>query len=436
MEPELILLLQHLDESPVTVNDICKWTKRDPLLAQVLQFVEQGWPHKFDSSLAPYSSRSTELLVLDGCILWGARVVIPPQGQQAVLQELHTAHPGMTRMKALARMYVWWPGLDTDIEESVRLCDECQLNQSNPPLAPLNPWNWPTRPWARLHLDYAGPFQGHFFLIIIDAHSKWIEAFPATLPSSNVTIELLRPVFAQFGVPETVVSDNGSCFISDEFQQFLKSNVIKQITSAPYHPSTNGLAEKAVQIVKKGLKKTTTGSLKSRLAKILLAYRTTPHSTTGNTPAKLLLGRNLRTRLDLLKPNTAAHVESKQWNQKVSHDNSIPAPSFTVGQPVLIRVYGQNHKWTHGSILKSTGPLCYVIKLPNGSTCRRYQDQLKSCREQVTAPAQNIPDTVPPDLLTVPTTVLSTAGNLQTSNSTVRHRYLQRTRRPPNKYSS
>ena len=141
MEPELVLLLQHLDESPVTVNDIRKWTKRDPLLAQVLQFVEQGWPHKFDSSLAPYSSRSTELSVLDGCILWGARVVIPPQGQQAVLQELHTAHPGMTRMKALARMYVWWPGLDTDIEESVRLCDECQLNQSNPPLAPLNPWN-------------------------------------------------------------------------------------------------------------------------------------------------------------------------------------------------------------------------------------------------------------------------------------------------------
>ena len=102
--------------------------------------------------------------------------------------------------------------------------------------------------------------------------------------------------------------------------------------------------------MKKGLKKTTTGSPKSRLAIILLAYQTTPHSTTGNTPAKLLLGRNLHTRLDLLKPNTAAHVESKQWNQKVSHDNSIPAPSFTVGQSVLIRVYGQNHKWTRGSI--------------------------------------------------------------------------------------
>ena len=236
-------------ESPVTVNDIRKWTKRDPLLAQVLQFAEQGWPHKFDSSLAPYSSHSAELSVLDGCILWGARVVIHPQGQQAVLQELHTA--------ALARMHVWWAGLDTDIEELVRLCNECQLNQSNPPLAPLNPWTWPTRPLARLHLGYARPFQGHHFLVIIDAHSKWIEAFPVASPSSNVTIDILRPVFAQFGVPENiqVVSDDGNCFVSDEFQQFLKSNGIKQITSAPYYSSTNGLAEKAEQIVKKGLKR-------------------------------------------------------------------------------------------------------------------------------------------------------------------------------------
>ena len=374
MVPELVLLLEHLEESPVTASDIKKFTRRDPVLSQVLQFVTQGWPNKCDTTLSAYSSRKTELSVLDGCLLWGSRVVIPPQCQQNVLQELHSAHPGMTKMKSLARMYVWWPGLDTDIDETVRSCDECQLNQANPPLAPLNPWNWPSRPWARLHLDYAEPFQDRNFLTVIDAHSKWIEAFPATSSSTSVTIELLRPLFAQFGLPETIVTDNGSCFISADFQHFLTMNGIKHITSSPYHPSTNGLAERAVQIVKKGLKKVTEGSIRSRIAKVLLAYRTTPHSTTGSTPASLLFGRNPHTRLDLLKPNTAEQIESKQLTQKKSHDNSVKSRLFSDNQPVLACNFGRGHKWLKGEIIKSTGSVSYLVKLQNGIQVRRHQD--------------------------------------------------------------
>ena len=104
-------------------------------------------------------------------------------------------------------------------------------------------------------------------------------------------------------------------------------------TSAPYHPSTNGLAERAVQIIKKGLKKVTHGSVKSRLAKILLAYHTAPHNSTGDTPAKLLLNRNLRTQLDLLRPNTAARVESKQLDRKRSHDSPRVVCSFAKDTP-------------------------------------------------------------------------------------------------------
>ena len=83
-------------------------------------------------------------------------------------------------MKILSRMYVWWPGISADIEETVRGCTECQVNQATSPVAPLQPWSWPTRPWARLHLDYVGPVQGKMYLILIDAHSKWIEAFNTT----------------------------------------------------------------------------------------------------------------------------------------------------------------------------------------------------------------------------------------------------------------
>ena len=101
---------------------------------------------------------------------------------------LHEGHQGMCCMKALARMYVWWPGINVDIEESVGGSYECQQNQSTPPAAPLNPWSWLTRPWSRLHLGFAGPFLGRMFLILIDAHSKWIEAYETASATSTVVI--------------------------------------------------------------------------------------------------------------------------------------------------------------------------------------------------------------------------------------------------------
>ena len=142
------------------------------------------------------------------------------------------------------RMVAWL--IDKDIESSVQSCTECQATQSVPPSAPLHLWSWPTRRWSRLHVDYAGPFQGHMFLVVIDAHSKWIEAWPVHAATSSATIEKLRTSFAQFGLPETIVSDNGTCFVSEEFESFLQANGIKHVTSAPYHPSSNGLAERAV----------------------------------------------------------------------------------------------------------------------------------------------------------------------------------------------
>ena len=297
-EPELVLLAEHLADSPVTANDIRSWTQRDAKLSSVLYNVRHGWPTEGDTDLEPYSSRRLELSCYDGCVLWGSRVIVPPPGRQAVLQELHEGHPGITRMKALSRMYVWWPGISSDIEKSVRQCRECQESQSAPPVAPLNPWKWPTRPWARLHLDFLGPFEGKNLLVVIDAHSKWIEAVCTPSTSSASVIQVMRTLFAQFGVPELVVTDNGTGFVSSVFEHFLKKNGVKHTTSAPYHPASNGLAERAVQIVKKGLKKIIAGTMSDRLAKILLNYRISPQTTTGTSPAELLLGRRPRTRLE------------------------------------------------------------------------------------------------------------------------------------------
>lgn len=181
-------------------------------------------------------------------------------------------------------------------------CTSCQQCQPMPPSAPMQPWVWPTRPWSRLHVDYAGPLGDKMFLVVIDAHSKWIEVFPVNSATAAATIENLRQLFAQFGIPDTIVSDNGPQFSAAEFREFCRSNAIRHSRVAPYHPSSNGLAERAVKIFKHGLKKQSEGSLTDCISRMLLQYRVTPHTTTGVAPAQLLQGWIPRTRLDCLKP--------------------------------------------------------------------------------------------------------------------------------------
>ena len=132
-----------------------------------------GWPATVESKLKPYWNRRLELSTHAGCISWGLRVVVPPQGCSTVLAELHGAHPGMTRMKALALQWVWWSNLYQAIEDVVKNCEECQQDRPNPPPAPLHPWQWPTCPWTRLHVDFAGPMDHKMFLVVIDSHSKY-----------------------------------------------------------------------------------------------------------------------------------------------------------------------------------------------------------------------------------------------------------------------
>ena len=119
--------------------------------------------------------------------------------------------------------------------------------------------------------------------------------------TSETTIEKLRDMFARYGLPERLVSDNGPQFTSSEFATFMKRNGIKHILVAPYHPRSNGQAERFVQTFRQFFKAEgkTSASLKSNLARFLFSYRTTPNSTTGQMPAELFFSRRLRTRLDL-----------------------------------------------------------------------------------------------------------------------------------------
>ncbi|XP_062518967.1 uncharacterized protein K02A2.6-like [Corticium candelabrum] len=260
--------------------------KKDSILSRVQYYVHHGWPNKpLIEALTPYWRRASELSIEEGCVLWGS-VIVPPQGQQRVLEELHAGHPGVAQMKGLARTIVWWPGLDGDIERKVQGCSSCQETRNAPPKAPFHPWCWPHQPWMRVHVDYAGPLLGKMFLLL--THLKWIEVEPVESVTTKTTLEKLRKIFSTHGIPDKLLSGNGSVFTSQEFTDFVKSNGINHIKTATYHPSSNGLAERAVQVLKKGLSLTKQGTLTYRLTQVLFSYQITPHSTTGISPVELM----------------------------------------------------------------------------------------------------------------------------------------------------
>ena len=313
----------------VSALHIKDWTTKDPLLSKVQRFIVLGWPNNItEVPCKPCFSRKGEPSVLDGCILWGTRVVIPPPGRQPLLKELHQAHQGVTKMKALACSYIWWPHMDTDIETLVKTCTECQKFRSSPPTAPLHPWEWLASPWSRLHIDFAGSYLGHMFLVLVDAHSEWMDVRLMHSIKAHGMIEQLRMIFATHGIPQKIVSDNGPTFTSQEFKIFMTQNGILHITSAPYHPSTNGLTERAVQIIKQALKRIQGSSIQEKLSKFLFQYWITPHTMTGIPPAELLMGQRLHSRLDLLFPTVVQKVESKQLKQKEEHDSTKPMHTF------------------------------------------------------------------------------------------------------------
>ena len=120
-------------------------------------------------------------------------------------------------MKALARAFMLWPGMDRAIESCVKECSICQCSRKMPLLAPLHPWVRPQKPWSRVDMDYAGPFEGKMFLLVTNSYLKWLQVHTTNISTSAVTIELLRKSFSYLGLPEVIVSDNTTTFTSTEF---------------------------------------------------------------------------------------------------------------------------------------------------------------------------------------------------------------------------
>lgn len=368
-----IIELNFIQNLPVTVKDLAAATASDESVVKLLHGLSNGTSvNKSDR----FNIEQTEFTLQEKCLLRGTRVYIPSSLRKSILNELHTAHFGTTKMKNLARSYVWWPGLDSDIENITQNCSACQENRRNPNKIQTHVWEPARHVFDRVHIDYAGPFMGKYFFVLVDAYSKWPEIHIMNQITATKTIKILRTIFATFGIPRVLVSDNGTQFTSHEFDYFLKSNGVIHKRSAPFHPATNGQAEKYVQWLKDKLKAigTKSNDLDLNLAQTLLAYRRMAHSSTGESPAQRMFNRPIRSRLDLLIPPNETPQQKPITNNK-----------FSIGDRVSVRDYYAK-KYQFGRIHKVLGELHFMVKLDDGRVWKRHLEQMHRIGEDIPEP--------------------------------------------------
>lgn len=364
---------------------IAQYTRRDPILSKVLDSINNGNIYSLESDdFKPYKAKSSELSVESGCVMWGYRTIIPSKLQKEVLLALHSSHMGIVKTKALARSYVYWPKMDKDIEIMINSCEPCQLLQASPEKSSLIPWTPTTSAWKRIHIDFAGPINGFQLFIIIDSYSKWVEVFKTKDTTSSFVVNKLREVFCRFGIVDILVSDNGRQFTSAEFKEFIVQNGINHILTAPGHPSTNGQAENFVKTLKKSLlsniKQCKSINFDVVLNKFLFDYRITKHCTTDQTPMKLMLGREAKSRFSLMKPPIVTDIIQQKQQTAIRNFRGKRDKSFSLGQNVYVRNYQNPNKdsWSPAIIKRKIGPRNYTcLLIHENRSIKRHLDQIR-----------------------------------------------------------
>ena len=435
---------------------VVRETAKDPILAQVMRFVKEGWPHAFSEELKDFKKLENSLSTENGCVFYGLRVIIPSTLRNHILKLLHLGHFGMQRMKQLARSTVYWPRIDFDIEDLCRKCTSCGQFQNKPDKPSIHPWMMPEKPWSRLHLDHAINFLGRNWLVLVDAYSKYPCIYPTTSTSSKSTTAILEQEFAHFGYPHTLVTDNATTFMSQEFQAWCKQRGIVHLTGAPYHPATNGAAERLIQSFKQALRKSSLPP-KEALQEFLMQYRRIPFAS-GLSPSELLNGRRIRTKIDTLVPSIPHLLQGRQSKQASKRSNSEDSEvvskvehHYSLGDPCYALYFGprrdRDPRWVPAIVTKVHGTRSVNVRvIPRGPTWRRHLDQL---RPRYGSDQDDDPCEIPTSVLSTETLPAGTDHasssssmnqrnnpRLPTGDEYGRHnlRRSARTKRPPKKY--
>jgi len=289
---------------------------------EVVHVIDSLKANSLSQCNAIYQSVKCELAECDGVLMRGDRIVVPVSLRGRALTLAHEGHQGLVKTKQRLRTKVWWPGIDKDCEKLCKTCLSCLKVSSPDPPMPLTMTKFPDKPWDYLSADILGPLpNGQYIFVIVDYHSRFFEAAFLKQVTADKIIDFLDVTFTRYGLPTVLRTDNGPQFIAKCFQDFLCENGIKWFSTTPLWPQANGEVERVNRTLLKSLKIAWgNGSpLHKELRKFLVAYRSTPHSTTGVAPFTLMFGRNMKTKL----PEIGTEIDSKSLQQTAADNDSL-----------------------------------------------------------------------------------------------------------------
>ena len=316
----------------------------------------------------------------------GDRVVIPKSLRKQVLKELHAAHQGIASTSRRARATVYWPHLNQELKDHISHCITCDTFNSKQPKEPLIPHEIPKRAWAKIGCDIF-EFEKKSYLVTVDYYSNFFEVDRLEQLTSLAVIKKLKSHFARFGIPNSLVTDNGPQFISDDFRDFSMKYQFEHITTSPYHHQSNGKAESAVKQAKRIIR--TCKSSNDDIYLALLAHRNTLQTTHETSPAQRLFNRRTKTPLPVsekllqpkINPQANKRIQQRQQLQKKYHDRGAKELSpLRKGEVVRLQPtrIGEK-KWKRGIVVRKAGIRSYEVQC-KGYTYTRNRKFIRRSR--------------------------------------------------------
>ena len=371
------------------LEDIVQKTKTDPVLQELDNVIHSGWPEKKDEvtlPLRPYFHCRDELSSQEGLIYRGERVVIPTALRKEMMKRIHSSHIGVEGCLRRARVSLYWPGMDAQLKDYIQSCETCLATGAKQQKETMIAHDVKDRPWSKVGLDLF-EFNKKNYLVTVDYFSNFVEVDRLEHTKSSDVIHKVKAHFARHGIPDTVVSDNGPQFSSEEFKSFSKKWGFTHVTSSPRYPQSNGLAENAVKTVKRLM--TRAKVVQGDVYLSLLDFRNTPTQGMSTSPMERLMSRRARTLLPidetLLQPKLnqetgKERIQMKEKQKKYYNRNAKDLPPLLTGDVVRIEPEAKGQQWGKAKVISQNEyrPRSYKVETEAGQILDRNRRHLKA----------------------------------------------------------